>query len=240
MKKIIICSLLALLIVVACWPTKKGSVQTSSITALGVTNNTEDTVTAYLTLGAGELSVTNVNGIFGITDSGLVGSFIIVPHDTLWYYGSDSLQMSGNITFVSPPINCPDTNIFPNGINLFEFTLNNRVIDTTQQETIDISCVAGCNVLGSFSMSKGGKWNASPLFPDVKLFFNDSLYKNYGKVGVYPFGCDNCTVSTAPPVCPGHKPFSKPQSNPICNVQRGCMNSGGKVIIGYGAIEIMK
>ncbi len=203
-----------------------------SITTLAITNSTSDTTSVYLTLGYGPMNVNNVSGIFGIScDSSLQGSFLLPPGDTVFYTPAVNTVLSGNITFRNAPLNCPDTIQFPTGINIFEFTLNNCVIGTTQQETIDISCVAGVNSIGMFTVTGGGPWNASPAYPNVTSFQNDSIYQNVGLVGIFTYGCDNCTTSTAPPNCPGHMPYSSPQTQPICNIQRNCLTSGGTVLI---------
>lgn len=75
-------------------------------TTLAVYNGGQDSVLVYLTLGGGDDStfVQNVNGIFGITQSGLVGSFYLQAGDTVFY--QSSLKLSGNIGFGSQGVNC--------------------------------------------------------------------------------------------------------------------------------------
>lgn len=205
----------------------------STITTLSVVNMSNDTITAWLTLGCGPLNIVNTAGIFGIGDTALQASFIVLPNDTLYYTPVSNRILSGNITFNTYPQNCPDTIQFPTGINLFEFTLNNKVLGGGQQETIDISGVAGFNVVGLFNLSGGGSWNAGADHQGVVFFKNDSLYKNSDVIGIYPFGCDDCISSVSPPICPNHKPFAQPKKKPTCNVQRPCTTSGGTVTIGY-------
>ncbi len=58
---------------------------------------------------------------------------------------------------------------------------------------------------------------------------NDTRYRNTGNVGVFPYGCDNCTSSDSPPACVGRHP-EYANAEPICNVQRPAVgNDGGAV-----------
>jgi len=199
-------------------------------------NNTKDCVLVYLTLSGypatDTVHVKNVHGIFGITDSGLVGSFYLPSKDTVSY---KSLKwFSGNVSFGGQPINCFSAS-WPTGVNPFEFNLNNN------QESIDISSIAGINCLLSVDLLGGPKWLASPLYPDVRSFYNDSLYKNTGLVGVYPYGCTNCTDTAGRQPC--QVPSETPNKNPICNPTRAAGVHGGKVIVtfkGYTNFEICK
>jgi hypothetical protein len=207
-----------------------------------VINETKDTVCAYLTLGSDTNYVTNVNGIFGITLSGLQGFFFLAPNDTVSYKSPVGKGFSGNITFGTPPINCPDTLEFPYGINIFECSLNNGFASVPNaQETIDISCVSGVNSKIACSVSDSN-WNAGDTV-GVMAFENSYIYDNVGRIGVYPFGCDTCTGSKAPPVCVPARKYSQPQSKSICNVQRDATKKGGKVIVKYKGVlngEILK
>jgi len=226
-----------LLLLFGCVPTVPETLEVtnsdSSITTLSVVNLSVDTIPVYLTLGCGPLNIVNTAGIFGIQDTALQAYFILNPYDTLYYTPPINKILSGNITFNTYPQNCPDTIQFPTGINLFEFTLNNKVLGAGQQETIDISGVAGFNVVGCFNLVGGGMWNAGPDHPGLVFFKNNSFYNNSECLGVYPYGCDDCTASVSPPICPNHKPFAKPKKTATCNVQRPCTTSGGTVFIGY-------
>lgn len=201
-------------------------------TELFVVNQTKDSVLVYLTLGADTNFVTNVNGIFGITATGLQGSFILAPNDTVSYQSAGK-GFGGNITFGTPPVNCPDTNLFPFGINLFEFSLNDSFAGTNHaQETVDISCVSGVNSKITCNLSDAD-WNDGDS-TGIQTFENSFLYDNVFRIGVFPFGCDSCTVIKNPPVCTGHKPFSQPQKKSICNIQRDAGKKWGKVYVQFG------
>lgn len=203
-------------------------------TTLMLCNETEDSVLVYITLGLGDKHyIQNLMGVFGIKDKVSQASIMLAPKQSI-SYTSKTRGISGNISFGSPPLNCPDS-LFSNGINLFEFSLNNylRPIDSTQQETIDISCVSGVNAIIKCELVgiEENKWNAGTTEPNVTTFKNDSLYLNTGLVGVFPYGCDDCTSIASPPFCTGHSPYATPQSEKICNVQRNSRNSGGVVKI---------
>lgn len=220
MKKTITAALLSIITIalLAFYLINKPS---SNNTEMIIINNTNDTIGVYLTLGSlGDSNyVQSVNSIFGSTDSGFQGKFKMYPNDTLSYTSKQAFN--GNLCFGALPQNCADTNQWPTGLNLFEFNINNTLIGG--QETIDISGVAGFNSLLTVNMS--GEWNNGS--ENLKTFYNKSLYENTGLSGVFPYGCDDCTEIKAPPICKGAKPFAKPQSKPICNIQR--KTSGGKI-----------
>jgi hypothetical protein len=204
-------------------------------TTLKITNTTSGNIICWLTLGVGDSSVGDVNGIFGIkSEDKTQGSFLLHGNESVVYEPPMGICFNGNICFGSQPTNCPN-NLFPNGVNLFEFNINNYMYNAKHkiengQETIDISCVAGVNSLMKVSINSGKEWNASYLHPDVKEFENKGLYENHGQVGVYPYGCDICTGIKSPPKCDGkQKDYDKPQESPICNVQRDSVNYGGEV-----------
>jgi hypothetical protein len=202
-------------------------------TSLCVLNNTNDSVTAYLTLGSiGDTNyVQSTVGIFGILTSGTQNSFVIAPHDTLCYMSPNGKGFNGNISFGVPPQNCPDTTQLPNGINLFEFALNNA-FNVNGQETIDISCVSGVNSYIMVSMFNGGAWNNGA--DTVKVFRNGDLYENTGLTGVFPFGCDSCVgITPRTPYCAGHKPYATPQKTNMCNIQRNSTANGGAILVQF-------
>jgi hypothetical protein len=202
-------------------------------TEVFVINQSKDTVVVFLTIGADTNFVTDVNGIFGITTNGLQGSFILNPNDTVSYQSPCGKGFGGNITFGTAPVNCPDTNLYPYGINLFEFALNDNFVGTSDaQETVDISCVAGVNSRIICNLSDAN-WNDGDS-TGIKTFENSYLYDNVFRIGVFPFGCDSCTVIKNPPACAGHKPFSQPQKKNICNVQRDADKNGGSVYVQFG------
>jgi hypothetical protein len=200
-------------------------------TEVFVTNNTDDTITAYLTLGADTNYVTDVNGIFGISTSGLQGSFTLLPNDTLKYKSPKGKGFNGNISFGTAPVNC-FTNDYPEGINIFEFALNNDFKGIPNaQETFDISCVAGVNSrISCFMSSKDWNDGDSTGFTFIE---NSFLYDNYNRIGVFPYGCDSCSVIYQPPVCENHAKYAEPQPKNMCNVQRDATKKGGYIVVSF-------
>lgn len=208
--------------------TQTDTLQVPAITTLCVANGTNDTVTVWLTLSVftdtmANYYVQNVDSIFGITDSGSVGSFQLPPFDTLFY--QSPLALSGNLCFGGQAINCPSTQ-FPNGTNIYEFCLNNNACGTYQQESVEISCVAGVN---SYLAGRliGDNWIVTTGIDTVRYFSNDTLGANTGRYGVFPTGCTNCTNQQGAPVCSPALPFDQPNTNSICIIQRPASNSGG-------------
>lgn len=211
--------------------TWKGIIETAPPrTVLTIENTSEtDSVLTYLTLGDNEQFITDVNGIFGITDTGLQGSFYL-KKDSVYTYEYSGKGLSGNISFGTPPLNCP-TKSFPTGNNLYEVTINNFGSVTDAQETIDISNVAGCNALGSFNMTNGGSWIANG--DTITSFYNNPIYMNVGLYGVFPFKCDVCVASASPPVCSDTLKSSPPQVSHICNISRDAHKSGGVISLKF-------
>jgi hypothetical protein len=190
------------------------------MTQIEITNMSGDDVTIWVTLGAVKGCLQDVSQIpWGVTGSGLQGKFILKSGDIAKAWAPDKVGWNGNFAFGHPPSNCPPES-YPDGINLFEFMINNGFQAGNPKETVDISCVDGVNALLGAQLSGGGVWDAGPTEPDVSSFENDSIYNNTGNVGVYPFKCDGCTESIAPPDCGDGKHPATPQSNAICNVQR--------------------
>lgn len=196
-------------------------------TTINVENLSNDTITAYLTIDDnGSSWVSNVNGIFGIeSNNNLQGSFIIVPQQKFSY--TSNKPFSGNISFNNPPLNCP----YP-APTLFEFTLNNYGTISKAQETTDISCVFGVTSIGSISYSGGGIWSSGQNDTIYKIQ-NDSIYKNTGLKGVYPYGCTTCTGREGMVNCNNKKTYEKVNKKAICNIQRNASKSGGQVNISY-------
>ena len=199
-------------------------------TELFVVNNTDDTVNVWLTLGIYTDSlknyfVQNVSGIFGITDSGAVGTFALAPNDTLAY--TSVLALSGNLCFGGPPLNC-STMDFPYATNIFEFCLNNN-FGLNPQESVEISCIAGVNsyLVGNLI---GNNWQVTEGIDTVRVFRNANFGENSGLCGVFPTGCTNCTNQAGAPICTPALPFDKPNDKPICIIQRPAVGSGGQVI----------
>lgn len=212
-------------------------------TILKIQNKTTKEVKTYLTLGVTKGCIQNVKDIPFVTDyiTDLQGFFYLKPLSTIEYKGKGDLGLNGNLSFGSPPMNCP-TLQFKSGINLAEFILNNGFQGEEAQETVDISAVAGVNCVIEFSLISDNPWNAGSKYPDVKQFKNTVIGENAGRIGVYPYGCDECTESVNPPNCPrpplGAPNPPIPQEEPICNVQRDASKSGGIVLISFfGFIE---
>ena len=190
-----------------------------------------DSVLVYLTLNAGKMYVSDVNGIFGITSTKKTqGCFYLDAGDSVCYTSPKGKAFNGNISFWNAPVNCPYA-----GTTLYEFNLNNYLTDKYAQETVDISCLAGVTSFGSIDL-KGGSlnWTDNVNPQNITHIQNDSLYKNTGISGVYPYGCTNCTNTDGAPVCDNNPPpFATPNTENICNVQRFAKGSGGTVTISY-------
>ena len=161
----------------------------------------------------------------------LMGCFVLRPGATTAPFAPKDLGFNANFSFNTPPLNCP-TSGFPNGVNLFEFIVNNAFQGKNAQETVDISCVAGVNCAIRATLN-GPAWNAGPAYADVKLIENGKIGTNSRRVGVYPVGCDTCTGRQHPPRCPKPLKPEKPQIEAICNVQRNAANGGGIIEVAY-------
>ncbi len=197
-------------------------------TQIEIENGTDDDVVVWVTLGATDGCLHDVTQIPYVKNgAGLVGSFTLKAGDTTPLYAPHNLGFNGNLSFDTQPMNCPTPDC-PNGVSIFEFIINNGFQSGTPQETIDISCVAGVNCLLSCGLVDGSPWNGgSSYVGEVHSIKNNALYHNDGMVGVFPYGCDDCTESVAPPECEGHPPYANPQAEPICLVQRDAVGSNG-------------
>lgn len=196
-------------------------------TELKLVNSSNDTVLVYVTLSgyAGKEKkefVQNVDGIFGMTQTGLVGNFSLAPNDSVSY--TSKLRFSGNLSFGTQGLNCPDST-WSTGVNLFEFNVNEP------QESIDISCIAGVNSIIGVDLIGGPDWVATPSFPNVRHMQNDSMNKNTNLVGVYPYGCTNCTNTQGKQSC--QSPSETPDSTAICNPTRATNKRGGTVRVNF-------
>jgi len=205
----------------------------SNNTIMRITNSSQDSVLVYLTLGGGSDTtfLQNVNGVFGITQSGLVGSFYLQPNDTLSY--TPTLKLSGNIGFGSQGGNCPDST-WVTGVNIFEFNLNEP------QESLDISAMGGVNSIMSVDLIGGANWGVTGNL-DVRHCQNDTMYKNTDHIGVYPFKCTDCTDTLGSANCT--QIAEKPNKTAICNPTRALNQHGGIVLLtfkGYTNWEICK
>ncbi len=206
----------------------KSYIDTPKRTTLTVHNASKtDTVTAYLTLGPADTThwVYNTKGIFGITTTGAQGSFTLAPGQYRSY--TSKRAMAGNISFNSPPLNCP------NQITVCEFCINNHGTVPKAQETVEISCVSGVSYIANIYLSNKN-WTANyPGYDTIQNIQNGPIGTNNGRPGVYPFGCDDCTTATSQaPSCTIGK-NEKQQRHAICNVQRNAKLSGGSMTISY-------
>jgi len=218
-----------------CFENKKCCDSDNKNTEVCVINATKDTVNVFLTIGADTNYVTNVNGIFGITQSGLKGYFTLPPNDTVSYKSPCDKGFNGNLAFGDYANNCPDTTKFHLGMNIFEFALNNDFKGVPNaQETIDISCVSGVNCKITCKLSENN-WNAGGDTSKFTSFGNSFIYNNVGRVGVFPFGCDSCILIKNPPTCLNRK-FSQPQKKSICQVMRDATKKGGKIYVIYEGV----
>lgn len=199
---------------------------TQESTELVVINSTKDSVLMYITLSGynppeNSKYVQDVNGILGCTGSGLQGTVWIKANDTVSY--TSTKYFSGNVSFGTPPLNCPD-NIWKTGVNIFEFNLNNP------QESIDLSCMAGVNCLMRVDLVGGPNWPADTSM-NTRVIENREMNHNTGIVGVYPYGCTNCVDTTGKQPC--QTPNETPNTHRICNPTRAKDQHGGKVQITF-------
>lgn len=211
-------------------------------TSLVVYNHSKDSVLVYLTLGTTPGCVQNVLDVPFVQDSisgqrGLQGFFILAPGDSTVSYNSDTLGFNGVLSFNFAPDNCPSPS-YTNGINQFEFIINNSFQAGNPQETVDISCVHGVNGVIRVNLPDSN-WNAGPTVPMVQSFANTMDKNQLGIAGVFPFACTHCTDYIGAPTCiPLPQPVNKAA---ICNVQRNANNNGGTVkVIWLGAVNILK
>lgn len=203
-----------------------------TMTHLEVTNATPRAVLAYLTLGATPGCVQDValiaasGGAVIHALQPLMGTFELPPATTVRLVAPVGLGFNGNLSFGTPPLNCPCP-AWPEGVNLAEFIINNG-FQVGGQETVDISCVCGANAFLQVKLS-AEDWSTNGGALAVTDFANQTRYENTGIAGVFPYGCDNCTSSDNPPACVGPQP-SQVNTLPICNVQRPAAgNQGGTV-----------
>ncbi len=209
-------------------------------TLLKIYNGSCDTVFGYITLGATPGCLQNVVAIPFINDSitgqrGLQGYFKLLPNDSTIAWAPDSLGYNGVISFNYPPNNCPAPT-YTNGINQFEFIVNNAYQGTNAQESINISCVHGVNCVIRVNAVTTNPFNAGPTFNNVQSFANTLDRSQTNIAGVYPYGCDTCTGSKSPPNC---IPLPQPKcTNSTCQVQRNAAQNGGIIKIIYMAQEI--
>jgi len=199
-------------------------------TMLRIVNETDDSVIVWVTLGATAGCLQDISQVPFVTDSvaPLKGYFTLYAHDSTPDFAPVlGTGFNGAISFNTPALNCP-TQQFPEGVNIFEFILNVSYQAGIPQESVEISCVAGVNCLLQGIFTGGIDWNASSMYPNVDTIYNRGKYNNSGLIGVFPYGCDDCTASVAPPACA--KSDKDKQKYPICIVQRNAKGSGGGLV----------
>lgn len=213
-----------------------------SRTTIQVFNHSKDTVLVYLTLGRTPGCIQDVNLIPFIQDSitgscGTQGTFLLMPGDSTESYSPDSLGYNGVISFNHAPDNCPAPS-YTNGLNQFEFIINNGFQAGEPQETVDISCVHGVNCVIRVNLPDSN-WNAGPTVPMVQSFANTMDKNQIGAAGVFPFACTHCTDYIGAPNCiPTPQPVQKAA---ICNVQRNASENGGLIKVIYlGKVSVLK
>jgi hypothetical protein len=201
-------------------------------TQLEVYNATATSVLTYLTLGATPGCVQDVaqvkvsHDIVITKEYPLQGHFTLPANTTVSLVAPQGLGFNGNISFGTPPLNCPCPD-WPEGVALAEFIINIAESQPTGQETVDISCVCGANAYLGFDLTSDN-WTSNGGAISVTRIRNSTRYDNTGRVGVFPYSCTDCTASVNPPSCVGEHP-EYANSAPICNVQRPASQPGGIV-----------
>lgn len=199
-------------------------------TSLHVRNDSAAAVTVFITLGMPPGCVHDVANIS--TDHGIVinrlqplmGNFSLPAGVTVTLTAPAGEGFNGNFSFNTPPLNCPTPEL-PDGVVLAEFIINNG-FQQYGQETIDLSCVAGANALLAMEMSATDWTSNWGKITSIQKIENGKKLDNTNRVGVFPYGCDNCTSSDHPPACVG-KQSQYANEDPICNVQRPAGNNQG-------------
>ncbi len=200
------------------------------MTVLQVRNDSPTKVTVYITLGATQGCVQDVSQITGASITKmypLMGHFELSSKATVVLSAPAGMGFNGNFSFNTPPLNCPTPQL-PDGVVLAEFIINNG-FQQYGQETIDVSCVAGANAFVAFEMSEDDWSSNFGKIAAIKSISNGTKLDNTNRVGVFPYGCDNCTSSNNPPSCVGQQP-QYANKEPICNVQRPAGSNKGGIL----------
>ena len=214
---------------------------TSTTTVFAVQNDTDTAVTVRLTLGPPVSGtwirdVSQLPASWGITGSGLVGSFSLPGRTTRSYALPAATGLSGNLLFGGGAGNpgCGNQPGFPDAATLGEFTLGVPGNGYSGQEGVDISNVNGTNAYMDLSLATSSPWNAGAGYPNVTSASSGAIGTNANRVGVFGWQATNCTSSVNPPnptaSCPAplHAPAGPElSSQPICNLQRP--GNGGTV-----------
>lgn len=213
----------------------------SASTVFAVRNATANAVTVRLTLGPALTGtwVTDVSqfpAAWGVSGSGLVGTFSLPAQTTRSFTLPAGVGLSGNILFGGGAGNpgCGAQPGFPDAATLGEFTLGVPGNGYNGQETVDISGVNGSNVLMQLLLAGSNPWNAGAGHPNVTSASSGAIGSNANRIGVFGWQATNCTRSVDPPnptaACPApvHAPSGPELSaQPICTLQRP--TNGGSV-----------
>jgi hypothetical protein len=236
---------------------------TASTTTLTVRNWSNQPIVLYMQLQpiGGCSAATDVQAVFPAmtyVSSGntTLGYMTLPANGTPGYSVTSSYTgpLSANFSQGFYNLLC-GTNVYPQGINLAECTLNNSCQGTNAQETLDISLVNGLNAKFRWTISGGQSlFNTvvdtrpvPPIIKYVKQFENKAtLGQNFNIAGVFPYGCTNCTNNAGAQACPPggfppppatswqNPPYPYGSCNPSwfigCNLSRNASCNGGSVI----------
>jgi hypothetical protein len=213
----------------------------SATTVFAVRNATPAAVTVHITLGPAPTgtwirNVSQLPAAWGVSGSGLVGSFTLPAQTTRSLTLPAGTGLSGNILFggdAEKPA-CGRQPGFPNAATLGEFTLGVPGNGYNGQETVDISNVNGSNVYMDMALVTSNPWNAGAGHPNVTAASSGIIGSNANRIGVFGWQATNCTSSVDPPNpapgCPA--PLNAPpgpelSSQATCTLQRP--TNGGTV-----------
>lgn len=231
-----IVGVIGILLIVLAWihlsPAPEPTPASKGVTYHKIYNMTEDSVLVWVTLGATPGCLQDVTQIpFVTSGSGLVGSFYLAGGDSTESYAPDGLGFNGVFSFNAQPANCPDTSIYPTGINQYEFIVNNSFQPGAPQESINISCVHGVNCTIRVDMITKNTFNAGDMVPSISSFANTMDRGALNIPGVYPYGCTHCTDTKGAPSCiPLPQPVCRDST---CQVQRDAKLSDGLIKVIY-------
>ncbi len=238
---------------------------TGTASILTITNAYPQPVTFFMQLQpiAGCTAATDVQAVFPTM------SYVYSGNTTLGYVVLSAISQGGTTLTSSytGPLSanfsvgafnqlCP-TNLFKNGVNLAETTLNNSCQGANAQETLDISLVNGLNAVfrwtvggTKFSTVTNSAGKPTPTVVYTSKFENSPNFNgNFKLAGVFPYGCTNCTNNAGVSTCPSpgfpQPPATSWNQNPRpygacnaatflgCNFSRNASSSGGSIQCTY-------
>jgi hypothetical protein len=210
-------------------------------TSVGLTNGSSQPVDVYVTLKGNDTCTADVTQIAGWgvakTTDALHGKVTLQPGATLPAFDGGSTCFAATISFGSLPLNCP-TAAFPCATNLMEFFVNGP----GKNDDLDISEVAGANSKIQVSLSGGSWWDGFNRIPGDTFGTDGTLARQspLALPGVYPWGCDNCTIRCQPGQDYCAKNGSPNNLQGACNAKANCDivpmsggSAGGTVTISY-------